>query len=605
MTPNLHKNDESTLVLNRNVRRSFIGLLMALGCFLGFFQPALAGEKPTAANPTITIVKDFSVAGSGNPDIFQLTFNPAPPDGTQLQVNFGSGASLVYFVYGGVVTIPVLNPTVGTVPVTVKSQDGSIVYASVTLTFIAAPGPPDPSQSYIIAVQPSSPADGNSQDIVRAVLYDQYGNPCASGTQVNWLIQSGTATMSPSNGQTTSTGNIATTTYTSLVPGTVNVQAQIFFAGAWRFLPDLTHTNYYVPIQFTVLQPDVTKSYITGITTTTAADGTSQDEVDAVVKDNLGNNVPDGTVVTFSIKSGTATMTVSGTTVNGVVKATFTSTTVGSVDVQAQVDINGVPTYLNDNITGNNYTTIFFTDPPPDITKSSIYGVVTTTAADGTSQNEVDALVKNSLGGNVPDGTVVTFTIKSGTATIVLQTTVQNGIAKAYFTSTVVGSVDVQGQVQINGVWTYLNDRDAPANNYTTVKFTQPPPSLNSSYIVGITTTTLADGTSQNEVDAFVFSAAGPMPVGTPVTFTIKSGTATIVLQTTVQAGGIAKAYFTSTVVGAVDVQAQVDISGVPTFLNDLNAPANNYTTIHFVAGPPVPGDPGGGGTGGTPPGNG
>jgi len=579
----------------------FLKLLIALGFLLGSYQPVVAGPKPdhNAYTLTYTIIKDYSVAGSGNPDIIQFSVSPIPNPAIQLTFNISSSSYTPILWTDpttGQATLYFSSSVIG--PVTVDVLNGGVSLGSVVVNFIAAAGPPDLSRSYIVAAQTPSPADGVSRDAVEAILYDQYGNACPSGTAVNFSIQSGVANMSPSSGATTSSGNIATAFFTSTTPGTVNVQAQVLVGGVWQYIKDGALVNNYVPIQFTDLPPSLAQSYIVAVVPSTAADGTSKDEVDAVVKNSLGNPVPDGTVVTFTINNGTATMTATGVTTGGVAKAFFTSTVPGSVDVQAQVSINGTLTYLNDQTTGNNFSTVVFTVPPPSIALSYITGITTTTAADGTSQDKVDAVVNNSLG-PVPDGTVVTFTIKSGTATIIATGVTTGGVAKAYFTSTIVGSVDVQAQVTTG----YLNDQ-ITGNNYTTIQFTVPPPSAALSYIVGITTSTLADGTSRDEVDAVVNNSVGPVPDGTVVTFTIKSGTATIIA-TGVTAGGVAKAYFTSTVVGSVQVQAEVMVGPVATNLNDQNNPANNYVTVQFVVGSAVPGDPGGGGTGGTPPGNG
>jgi gliding motility-associated-like protein len=206
-------------------------------------------------------------------------------------------------------------------------------------------------------------------------------------------------------------------------------------------------------------------------------------------------------------------------------------------------------------------------------------------------------VVNNALG-PVPDGTVVTFTIETGTATMTTTGTTVGGVATAYFTSTVVGSVQVQAQ--INGT-TYLNDQANPANNFVTVQFTQPPPSATLSYVVATVTPQLADGSSQDQVQAVVNNALGPVPDGTVVVFTIQSGTATMTTTGTT-VGGVATAYFTSSVVGSVQVQAQINGT---TYLNDQANPANNYVTIQFVVGQAVPGQPGGGGAGGTNPGGG
>jgi gliding motility-associated-like protein len=295
------------------------------------------------------------------------------------------------------------------------------------------------------------------------------------------------------------------------------------------------------------------------------------------------------------------------TNASGIATAYFTSAVVGSVQVQAQVSISGVPTYLNDQANpGNNFVTIQFVAPPPSLANSYVVAVTTPEPADNVSQDVVQAVVDNSSGQPVPPGTVVTFTIETGTATITTTgMTNASGIATAYFTSLVVGFVQVQAQVSISGVPTYLNDQANPGNNFVTIQFVAPP-SLANSYIVAVTTPVTADGASQDIVQALVYNSLGqPVPPGTAVTFTIETGTATMTTTGITNASGIATAYFTSTVAGSVQVQAQVSIAGVPTYLNDQANPGNNYVTIQFAAGLPVPGNPGGGGAGGTSPGGG
>ncbi|HEY4107906.1 Ig-like domain-containing protein [Puia sp.] len=619
MTLKLKNNDALAHSPGSNTRPRFIAmLLMSFGLLLNFWLPAKAapGESPKKfLNFAVTQIKQNSVAATGIEDIISVTVTPWVAGQPEMTITFKvDGLSQDIVTVNGVATFHFADDNVGVYNVDIKTA-GSLV-ANTTMTFITAPGPPNIVQSFINWVVQTNPADGTSQDVVQVVLKDKDGNAVNSNTPVYFFISSGTANMTfgnpdnnpadaPANAFTA--GNQSLAYFTSTTVGSVVVKAMVKDqSGAWITLLDPSGANDFTTVLFTDLPPSDANSYIKGIVKTTAADGVGQDEVDATVKNSLGNNVPDGTVVTFTITSGTATITTTGTTVNGVAKAYFTSTVVGDVTVKATVDISGTPDDLKDvDAPANRFTTIHFTDPPPADANSYIQGIVKTTAADGTSKDEVDALVRNSLGNNVPDGTVVTFTITSGTATITTTGTTVNGVAKAYFTSTIVGDVTVTGSVDISGVPNVLRDVDAPANRYTTIHFTQPPPSASASHIVGITTTTTADGTSQNEVDAMVYTAGGaPVTSGT-VTFTIKTGTATIITTGTI-VNGVAIAYFTSSTVGTADVQATVDINGTPSApLTDLNNPANNFVTINFVQGPPVSGGPGTGGPGTGGPGTG
>jgi len=509
----------------------------------------------------------------------------------------------------GNATLQLSSPVATSFPVEAEIVDpvthSVTVIGTVTVIFIANAGPVDPALSYINIISNPAYANGTSQDIVEAYLYDQFGNPEPSGTPVTFSIQTGTATITTTG---VTTGNTALGFFTSTVVGFVNVQAS---AGGGFLYDDAIKTQLFVTIQFVVLPPSAANSYLTAVTTPEPADGSSQDVVQATVLNSLGQPVPAGTAVTFTIETGTATITTTGiTNASGIATAFFTSMVIGSVQVQAQVSITGVMTYLNDQANpGNNYVTIAFTQPPPSTATSYIAAVTTPEPADGVSQDVVQATVLTANGQPVPAGTIVTFTIETGTATITTTgVTNASGVATADLTSMVVGSVQVQAQVSISGVMTYLNDQANPSNNFVTVQFTNIQPSTANSYIVTVVSPEPADGVSQDEVQATVVSSTGvPVAAGTTVTFTIETGTATIVTTGVTNGSGVATAYFTSTVVGSVQVQAQVSVGGVMTYLNDQNNPTNNYVTIQFVTGPPVnsnPGNPtgpgGGGGSGGS-----
>ena len=610
----------STSFLAKAARYPFRRTLLAgfLILLLGYSPAVMAapghpekGAGKSGYSYSVAVLKDFSVAGSGNPDILQITVSPTPPYPPGLALQFSISTvgytPILTTDANGVVTLDFASTIVG--PVTVNVYNGPIdpanLVATQVLNFIATAGPVDLSKSFIQVTQNPASADGVAQDIVQAVLYDSHGNAEPSNTPVTFTTEIGTATITTTG---LSVGNVVVADFTSTVVGNVQVQGAVP-AG---FLDDQANpANNFVSIQFVIPPPSLAKSYVVAVTTPMPADGTSQDVVQAVVLNSLGQPVPANTTVTFTIETGTATITTTGlTNASGVATADFTSTVAGSVQVQAQISIAGVPTFLFDqNNPANNFVTIQFVIPPPNVANSYIAAVTTPMPADGASQDVVQAVVLNSLGQPVPAGTSVTFTIETGTATITTTgITNASGVATAFFTSLVVGSVQVQAQVSIGGVPTFLNDQSNPANNFVTIQFVVIPPSVATSYIVAVTTPVPADGTSQDVVQAVVNNSLGqPFPAGTLVTFTIETGTATMTTTGMTNASGVATAFFTSLIVGSVQVQAQVSIAGVPTFLFDQNNPANNFVTIKFVTGPPVPSNPsnpvppgGGGGSGGS-----
>ena len=630
-------------------RNYFSRLLLGFGLMLSFFQAATAApghtDRPGLAVPpfTITITKDYSVANSGTPDAFSITFSPDPsPELALTFIISGSSYTPVITTVNGVATLDFTSSVVG--PVSVDIYNGTVSPANyittVTLHFIAAPGPPDPSTSYLVVTQNPATADGVSQDIVEAVLYDIHGNAITNppSTAVNFSIESGSATIS-ATGVTSPGTNVAIAYFTSTVVGSVQVQG---FTNGIYLTDQSNPANNYVTVQFVVPPPDPAKSYIVATVTPMPADGSSQDVVEAVVNNSLGLAVPDGTAVTFTIETGTATITTTGVTSGGVAIADFTSMVVGSVQVQATITVNGIVTNLYDQSNpANNYVTVQFVVPPPDPAKSYIVATVTPMPADGSSQDVVEAVVDNSLGQPVPAGTAVTFTIETGTATITTTgfTSGSTGIAIANFTSTVVGSVQVQATVVINGTVTNLYDQSNPANNFVTIKFiTGPPvpgnpggggsggtppgnggtdpgsggnntgPGSNYTLLFVRQDYQLADGTHQDSIIAYITDGSKHPISNLQVTFFIQtsptSGSITTGAQfvgsTTVSTddSGMARIAITSTMPGTAFVDATIvdPVSGnsvlidgsyqIATFLDvpDFNNPLTTLSVVVYEA---------------------
>ncbi len=588
-----------------------VGSVQVQAQVIGASGPAFLNDQANPANNFVTVqftaplpVANLSYilaqttpmpADGTSQDVVQAVVNNASgpvPDGTVVTFTIETGTATMTttgVTAGGIAYAYFTSTTVGSVQVQAQittstgpaflTDQANPANNYVTVQFTAPP--PVASLSYILAQTTPMPADGTSQDVVEAVVNNASG-PVADGTVVTFTILTGTATMTTTG---VTTGGIAYAYFTSTTVGNVQVQAQVTTSTGPAFLTDQANpANNFVTVQFTQPPPVASLSYILATTPAVAADGTSQDVVEAVVNNAVGP-VPDGTVVTFTILTGTATQTTTGVTSGGIAYAYYTSTAVGSVQVQAQITTSTGPAYLNDQANpANNYVTVQFT-PLPVASLSYILATTSTVAADGTSQDVVEAVVNNAFG-PVPDGSIVTFTILTGTATMTTTGKTVGGIAYAYFTSTTVGSVQVQAQITTSTGPAFLNDQANPANNFVTVQFTQPLPVASLSYILATTASTAADGTSQDVVEAIVNNAVGPVPDGTVVTFTIQTGTAT---QTTtgVTSGGIAYAYYTSTTVGSVQVQAQVTTSTGPAFLNDQANPANNYVTVQFT--PPLP----------------
>lgn len=133
--------------------------------------------------------------------------------------------------------------------------------------------------------------------------------------------------------------------------------------------------------------------------------------------------VPDGTVVTFSTNLGTLSAT-SATTVNGQASVTLTSTGVGTASVT-----------VSSGSISDSVATITFVDPNApvsiNLTKNVTSGVTTGPPV------TLTASVTRAAGGPVPNGTVVSFSVVSGSGTLSAASAVTSGgVASVNLTST-------------------------------------------------------------------------------------------------------------------------------------------------------------------------
>ncbi|GFO68814.1 hypothetical protein GMLC_23930 [Geomonas limicola] len=153
----------------------------------------------------------------------------------------------------------------------------------------------------------------------------------------------------------------------------------------------------------------------------------------ATVKKNGGSPVPDGTLVSFSSTFGTLSAS-SAATVGGIANVTLSASQVGS----AGVTIRSGAVSVSSGPYG-------FFDPnaPAGLTLSlgASQGIVNGQAV------QVSANVSRVAGGPVPNGSVVSFAISSGSGLLSGASTTSNGIATVNLTSAVAGSVTVSASI--------------------------------------------------------------------------------------------------------------------------------------------------------------
>ncbi|WP_431210509.1 Ig-like domain-containing protein [Puia sp. P3] len=252
-------------------------------------------------------------------------------------------------------------------------------------------------------------------------------------------------------------------------------------------------------------------------------------------------------------------------------------------------------------ITNGSPATVTFTSVTPDPTNpltALIVDVPTALANGGTATVHAHIV---GTDGQPMQGAKVVFTTSGGTANttavvVVVGTgyTDANGDVFINITNPNVGTVDFTATAQYGSGPVVPVTNGSPAE----VNFVVGPPDQNHSYFIVTQDYQLANGQAQDIVTAYLFDAQGNPTTGN-VNFVV-GGSATLKVKTVV--GNVVTAVFIDFNPENPQVTGTTD-NGV--VLYDKNAPANNYVTIHFVVGAAVPGDPSGGGTGGTPPGNG
>lgn len=576
----------------------------------------LIADVPTAQadGTSITVVRAHIVDANNIP-VAGVTVVFAISGGT------ASGTAVVTYVNGttdanGNAVIDITNTKLGTVSFTATGNGTPIPNGSpATVTFIA--GAPDPSNplTQLIADVPTAQADGTSATVVRAHVVDANSLPVAGATVVFAIsggTASGTAVVTYVNGTTDANGDaviditntkLGTVTFTATansIPITNGSPALVtFVAGA----PALNNPA-------TALIVDVPSA---------TADGTSATVVRAHIVDANNNPVAGATIV-FTVSggtaSGTAVVTVVGTgttDANGDVIIDVTNLKAGTVTFTATVNGQNIPngspalvTFVaggpipgdpagppatgtdpggggtggggtggggtgNNPSGGNNFTLLYVSQDHH--------------VADGVDVNKVAAYVTD-INKNPVKNASITFSITAGgtatagaqlVGTVTVQTNDQ-GIAEIAITSTVPGTVFINGM--LNGVFI--------DGSYQIVTFDNLPDLNNPlTALTVIIYEALADGNGKTQVKAHIVDLDGNVMSGQEVTFSIDSGTATIVTPQPVltDANGDAYIDITSKTPGYVLITATINgkkiIFGSPARVKF--APINIYVPKVFT----------------------
>jgi adhesin/invasin len=552
------------------------------------------GNMITASTP---VVFDMQ-SGTAN---FTSPSSPAP----------GSGSAV-----GGTIDAKLVSAVVGSVVVHATAGGVSIAN-TVTVQFVS--GPVDPTKSYLEVIQSPSAADGTSQDIVRAHLFDQYGHPL-SDTAVSFAIVSGTASFSGASSGVT-VGGTLDADLVSTVVGDVQVSATVKVNGV-----DVQIGSSPVTVKFVIGPPDNTNPETKLVVDIAAApaDGVTTTTLHAHIVDNQGRAIdyPLDNVTFFIVPGGTANATavLSGgggpiTPTNGDVPLTITNTVPGTVTIGATYTYKGT-VYT---ITFGSPATVTFTQnvPDPNNAQCQLIVDIPQAAADGTSITKIHAHLVNSAG-HVPAGLLITmnfFIIPGGTANSTAVMTMPIGVnpitvpasgdIELDITNTKVGTVLLGANLTIVGTGTIITiTNGSPAQ----VQFvagqavpTAPNAPSDPNAPGGTTGTQLsivkdfapADGTATDKVNAHITDANGNPVKDTTVTFSIMAGgtsTATAQLVGTVtvktDANGNATMQITNTVAGTVWINASIIYNGNPAALIDGSYKEITFTNIPDVTNP-------------------
>jgi adhesin/invasin len=299
-------------VVNADYRATY-DVVLVLGS--GASTQVTAGPPDRAiveANPA-TLTADGISTAAITVTVEDAYGNPVA-DGTSVNVTAsagtlsGFGTTVNGQVYG-LLTAPT---TVGQSVISVQNLNTQ----DATITLV--PGPP--AKATIDANPNQLVADGSSTSLLTITVRDAYDNLVADGTSVTVNTTAGTI-----NGSSTTVNGLVTR---QLVASTSIATATLSIDGVT--------VSGDTAIPFTVGPP--ASATVVASPTTVTADGADAAVLTITLKDSGGHLVADGTGATVTTTLGTVSG--SGTTVNGVLTRTLTSTAIGT----ATIGVVGVDT---------------------------------------------------------------------------------------------------------------------------------------------------------------------------------------------------------------------------------------------------------------------
>ena len=424
------------------------------------------------------------------------------------------------------------------------SATSNSVTQSVYVTFTEKGG--EPFAIALTAAPDTINADGSSSSKITATLTDNLGQPVNPGTTITFTTTLGTF----SNGSTT---------YTITTPDDTGIVSVSLISGTTAGTATVTAASGGVIQSVTV---NFTGAVVASITVTAEpstlpADGASTSEVRALVQDAQGNPVADGEEISFTITSGTGSLSAaSAQTSGGYASVTYTAgTTAGSVVIQA----------MSENSVSGNVT---ITLESAGVGSITLVALPTSIPADGTSSSAITATLTDAAGNPVAKDTSVSFTttlgtFSNGTTTYTLTTPDDTGtLTVSLIAGTTAGTATVvcsSSGVTQNVTVQFTGGAGTPAS--LSLGLSQTSVKSDNSDSSTITATVLDSNNAALEGIVVAFSASGGQ-ISASSAKTNASGQATITFSSGTTDPSNRTATITATVAGLTPETIPIEITG-------------------------------------------
>lgn len=354
-----------------------------------------------------------------------------PIEGLPVAVSATNGATVPASVTTGAngsALIDVTNTHAGVTQLTASANGAS---QTVSMTFKADPATATVTDGAITVVINQQPANGQSANQLSVLIVDANGNPVRDA-QVNFSVAPASqATLTPNPATTNDTGN-ATVSVTGTKAGDVPVTVSINSATAQS------------GVTFTADSRSATATLTPATPAGVVADNATPNTVNILVKDGLGNPVPQAEVK-LSVSAPAQVTPVSITTdAAGTASVNVVSTQAGTATLTATL-ANGATATASPVFIANAATA--------QLADGSLVISADGQKADNASPNQVQATVTDANGNRV-SGTTVTFSTASSGASVgqvgqtnFTTTTDASGRVNASVYSSVAGSAVVNARV--------------------------------------------------------------------------------------------------------------------------------------------------------------